>query len=187
MGWLVFNSRYFQNAGIHKVEGVQIHRKFLDAQASLARTLVRRSVGQSVTNSHFQISTLSVSLYVYHPKITGRDLFLKAITNRFQISIAMCIFRSVFFFEVSILSDCYLPTEKAKTVEIVSRSWILPLDTEYCWILDTAVIYCRCILDTGYCRWILPFPPPFPPAFPPAASCELNAPHFCIHSCRYPS
>ena len=43
-GMLVFNSRYFQNAGIHKVEGVQIHRKFLGAQEG-------QSVSQSLTHT----------------------------------------------------------------------------------------------------------------------------------------
>ena len=134
MGWLVFNSRYFQNAGIHKVEGVQIHRKFLGAQEG-------QSVSQSLTHT-FRFP-LCRCLCTFTTQRSRDVIFFESYYQ--QVSDFDC---DVYF------PKCFLFWSKHPL-------WLLPSnrkgkDCGNCFTqLDTAVGY-WILLDTGYRSYILP-------------------------------
>ena len=131
---LVFNSRYFQNAGIHKVEGVQIHRKFLGAQEG-------QSVSQSLTHT-FRFP-LCRCLCTFTTQRSRDVIFFESYYQ--QVSDFDC---DVYF------PKCFLFWSKHPL-------WLLPSnrkgkDCGNCFTqLDTAVGY-WILLDTGYRSYILP-------------------------------
>ena len=113
-----------------------MHRKFLDAQASLARTLVRRSVGQSLTHTFRFPLCRCLCTFTDHPKITGRDIFLKAMTGiRYRL-------QSIFFQSVFFRSKHPLRLLPANRKGKDCGRFFTQLDTAVgYWILDTAVGY----------------------------------------------